>query len=181
MIYAAYIRAAIKAVMTGTAGITRTVPPNMFEPGVFAGQPDQAQQAKTLDKRYYHRFDVKLSALLPHAMSPLSSNGNYRLSTLPIEIPITTWLKTTAQEINRDDTLALIEGDADTAIQALWYRDNLLLSPSGEATNIVSGMMHGPEGKSCPTWELIDEDWGKHLLRSRIRGSVFVNITQAVA
>ncbi len=178
-IAAAAIRQSIKEVMQGQAGEVRTVDSSKFGYGVFDGQPTAAQQARAIqDADKTHRFDIKLGSYELQAASPLSSNAPTRNIRVPITIGVWTTLRSTAQEAERDEQRDAITADADEAIQALSYRGNLTQDSALRQTNIVSGLLQGPDGKGPPRWRLVSEDWKAHLLRSEITASAIVVVTQ---
>jgi hypothetical protein len=181
-IAAAAIVNAIVEALDGTMNSTRDVDAAALGGGVFEGQPVQAQQSRaiqTADKR--HRFDVRLMGQQRHASSPASIKASHRTALVPVQIDITTTLKTTAQESERFAQRASVASDADDAIQALTYPGNLTTDDADTATGIVSGMLFGPDGSGQPQWSVVSEDWSRHLLKSVIRGSAIVVVAQAVA
>lgn len=178
---ASAIRTAITELLRGSIGTTRIVPQGMFEPGVHAGQKPSAQQAKAIDRRYEHRFDVVVSRQAKNAATPLSVTASYRIAQHSVVINIATKLKSVVRDDAREEQRAQIEGDCDVAIQALNYPNNLLATLGAQLTGIVSGMLQGPDGLATPTWELVEENWEQHLLRSRIIAEAIVIQQQAVA
>ncbi len=175
------IREAVTELLVGTIGTTRVVPKLLFEPGTFTGQPTAAQQVKSKDLRFTHRFDVVVRGGKPHEATPLSVKSAYRIETMAIEVSLWTRLFSTVDATKRAEQRIQIEGDAETAVQALNYPNNLLFTQDAEATGIVSGMLKGPEGESTPVWELVEENWETLILRSRITGVALVSKQQAVA
>jgi hypothetical protein len=178
-IYAARIRTAVRELLEGTIGTTRAVTSGVFRYGVFDGQPLQAQQAKTAITTYTHRFDVLIKSLSRHAATPSSNNASHRIARCAVEIPIWSHLKSTAQESERAEQREKIENDCDLAMQALCYRNNLAATSAAAATGIISGMLLGADGSGYPTWTVVDENWQRHMLRSVIRASAALVITQA--
>lgn len=176
------IRVAIEELLHGSSGIVRKVPAGLFERGVLDGQPLTAQQARTYDQRYVHRFDVRVGPWRNHEATPLSTKASVRISRVGVVINVSTRLPATPLDNKRHEQRAQIEGDFDTAVQALNYPGNLTVTVDDEETGIVSGLLQGPdEGQPTPTWEVVDENWSEHILRSRISGSATVRIAQAIA
>ena len=176
----AAIRTAITEVLRGSSGAVRTVPHGLFEPGVFAGQKLPAQQSKAIDYRYVHRFDLSVSRQVLNAATPMGT-APYRIADYAIAINITTRLMAVTRDDAREETRAHVEGDCDVAIQALNYRHNLDTTLDAQATGIVSGLLKGPDGTATPVWELVEENWEQHLLRSRIVAAATVIQQQAVS
>jgi hypothetical protein len=173
------IRGAVKGVLEGRLGAVRTVPRGIYKYGTFEGQPKQATQAKALDIRYKHRFDVKIGQELRHASTPVSNLSSYRNSLVPITIDITTNLASTVQEEERDRVRDMAAENADLAMQALAYRGNLLVDETGVPTAIVSGLLQGPsENSPHPEWEVVEENWELGIHRSRINAAAIVQIGQ---
>lgn len=176
------IRVAIEELLHGSSGGVRKVPAGLFERGVLDGQPLSAQQARTYDQRCVHRFDVKVGPWRNHGATPLSTKASVRISRVGVVINVSTRLPATALDTRRHEQRAQIEGDFDAAVQALNYPGNLEATTDDEPTGIVSGLLQGPdEGQPTPTWEVVDENWAEHILRSRISGSATVAIVQAIA
>jgi hypothetical protein len=175
------IRTAIIELIRGSIGVVRIVPAGLFEPGVFEGQKTAAQQAKTIDHRFAHRFDLKVDRQSKNAATPISSKASYRLSQYSVTINITTRLKAATRDDDREIQRAKAEGDTDLVIQALNYPGNLLATLGAQQTGIVSGLLQGPDGAATPIWELVEENWEQHLLRSRIVAEATVIQQQAVA
>jgi hypothetical protein len=175
------IRTAITEVLRGSSGSVRIVPAGMFEGGVTAGHTVPGQQAKTLDHRFTHRFDVSVTKQAPNAATPISVKASYRLAEFSITVNFWTKLKATVLEADRELQRALIEGDIDVAIQALNYPGNLEFTLDGESTGIISGMLLGPDSVGTPVWELVEEDWKQHILRSRVTAAAKVKIVQPAA
>lgn len=179
---ASAIRQAITELLRGSSGTTRIVPQGLFEPGVFAGQKPAAQQSKAIDHRYVHRFDISISRQAPNAATPMgASNSPHRISDFTITINITTRLKAVTRDDAREEQRSQIEGDCDLAVQALNRTNNLDSTLDAHVTGIVSGLLRGPGGLSTPVWELVEENWEQHLLRSRIVAEAIVIQQQAVA
>lgn len=154
---------------------------NMFESGAVAGQTVPAQQTKTRDSRFLHRFDVLVRKQSPNAATPLSVKASYRISDFDITISIWTKLKAVTLLDSKEEQRAQIEGDADVALQALNYPGNLTFTLDGRDTGIISGMLLGTEGLGTPVWETVEEDWKQLILRSQITAVAKVKITQPVA
>jgi hypothetical protein len=162
--------------------VIRRVPPNMFKFGAFEGQPDTAIRALVQDPTYSHRFDVKLGAKRAHGSTPFSSNGSFRNALLPVTIEIFSRLQSTSQEELRRSQRDDIADNAETALQALMYRHNLLVDANGTATGIVSGVLLGESGAvGAADWDTVSEDWDQQVHRSRISGAAIVVIDQNVS
>lgn len=181
-IYADRIASAVEDLLEGTLGTTRTVGTTVFGFGTFEGLAMSAQQARTIQTATRrHRFDVRVLDIVPHKSTPISIKSSHRNVRVSIWIDIATTLKSVAQESDRKSQRAAIANDADTALQALTYPGNLTLDGSGNATNIISGMLMGPDGAGLPTWSVISEDWKTHMLKSSIKASAVVVVTQATS
>lgn len=181
-IAAAAIRTAITELLEGTIGTTRTVTANKFKSGAFEGQPIAATQAKTAITTYNHRFDVRILSLRgKHGASPMSIKASHRIERATIEIPLWSHLASTVQDSSRATQREEIENECDMAIQALCYPGNLTQTSAAVTTGIVSGLLVGPDGSGVPTWTVIEENWQRHMLRSVIRASASLIITQAAA
>jgi hypothetical protein len=172
---------AITEALNGTLTSTRGVDKNAMGSGVFDGQPVQAQQARARNTGKAHWFDVRMLGQLRHGSTPASINGSYRNVLVPVEVTITTTLKTTAQDSDRMAQRAAAASVADDAVQALTYPGNLTTDAAGTATGIVSGMLFGPDGTGLPQWSVTAEDWDLQLHRSVIRGGAVVVVTQATS
>jgi hypothetical protein len=61
------------------------------------------------------------------------------------------------------------------------YPGNLQFTSNGRDTGIISGMLLGPNSSGTPVWELVEENWSQHLLRSRITAVAKVKIVQPAA
>lgn len=181
---AAALRQAIREVLEGTLGTARTVTAGKFLSGVFEGQTDLQQRSRVLRKtdaetpEWVHRFDVRLGQMRNHDSSPVAAIGSHRIVFIPITISITTHTQSRILDDRRDEVLAMVNSDLDTALQALTWPGNLDQTFSALPTNIVSGMMLGPEGQGYPTAEVTEEDWDKQLLRSLLGGSCLVQVQQ---
>lgn len=173
-------RTMVIEIMDGTSGSDRTVTANLFGFGAFDGQPDMAKQAMSVHT-YTHRFDVEFTELGDHEASPLSAKAGTRIVRLGVSIPIWTHTKTTVEETARRSTLASIESDAETAIQALHFRDNMSTTSGAVSTNIVGGLLSGPGGQGAPIWTLESAEWDLNLIKSRIDGEAVITITQATS
>lgn len=176
-----YIRTAITELLRGSSGTTRIVPAGMFEPGVMAGDPLPGQQSKALDYRFTHRFDISILRQSPNAATPISAKASYRIAEFDIAINVWTKLKATTLQAAKEGQRAQVEGDIDVALQALNYPGNLDFTMDGRATGIISGMLLGPDSATTPTWELVEENWQQHLLRSRITAAAKVKLVQPAA
>ena len=181
----AAIRQAIREVLEGTTGSVRTVTAGKFLSGVFEGQTDLQQRSRALRKtadpenpEWVHRFDVRLGRMTNHESTPVAAIGNHRIVSLPVTISVTTHTQARILDDRRDEVLALINSDLDTAVQALTWPGNLTQTFAAVATNIVSGLMLGPEGNGYPSLEVTEEDWEKSLIRSLLGGSVLLVVTQ---
>lgn len=174
------IKSAIAEVLEGTTGAIRRVPPGTFKRGTFEGQPNTAQKAAAIDPSYSHRFDVKIGSLKTHASTPLANGGPSRTAYAPITIDITTRLRSTPQDEEREAQRAQIESNANAALVALMYPNNLLFDGNTTPTGIVSGILVGPNGDGHPDWEEVEEAWDKQLHRSRINAAAIVVIDQTV-
>lgn len=179
-IAAAAIVSAITEALTGVLVSTRNMDPSVLAPGVFEGQPKQAQQARALTDAT-HRFDVRLLGQQRHPSTPVSIKSSHRNVLVPIDVTITTRLQSTVQDTERDAVRASLASDVDDAVQALTYPGNLTDDSLGTVTGIVSGMLFGPDGSGTPQWSVTSEDWSTHLLKSVIRASAIVVVTQATA
>jgi len=177
----AAIRTAITELLRGSIGSVRIVPMNLFEPGVFTGQPKVAQQSKAIDHRFVHRFDLVITGLGRNAATPQSVKSSYRIEQYSVIVNITTRLKAVTLDAEREEQRARVMGDSDVAVQALNYPNNLLATNGAQLTGIVSGMLKGAGDLSSPVWELVEENWEQHLLRSRIVAEATVIQQQAVA
>jgi hypothetical protein len=177
----AAMRTAIAELLRGSIGNVRVVPAGLFEPGVFEGQKASAKQVKVIDHRFQHRFDVSVTRQSRNAATPLSTKASYRIAQYSITIQIWTRLKAVTQIETREEQLARIEGDFDVVAQALNYPNNLTATLGAQQTGIVSGLLQGPDGSATPVWELVEENWELHLLRSRIVAEAIVIQQQAVA
>jgi len=173
---------AVIALLEGVTGIVRRVPPDMFKFGAFEGQPEAALKAFAVDTRYAHRFDVILGDWDAHGSTPLSNTGPYRNTRLPITIDIWTALRSTSQAEARRAQRELIQADANTAVQALMYRNNLNTDANGTETGIISGLLMGPDASGLhPKWSTVNEDWIAQIHRSQIVGTALVKIHQNVS
>jgi len=178
---AGLITRAIIELMQGSLGSVRKLPPMLFGYGVFDGQPNAAQQARAMDSRYRHQFDVQLSSTRPHKATPFSNKANYRIDARVITLRVVTSLSVTSDEMARLEQRERVEQACSDAISALSYPGNLLFTVSGQATRIASGLLCGAEdGSGVPRYELVNEDWKKQLHISRITGVAIVNVPQAV-
>lgn len=175
----AVIRSAIKSLLLGEIGAVRTLTPGTFAYGTFDGQSAPATRARTLSAP--HRFDVKVGNQRMHGATPISAKSSYRISAVPVTIDITTKLKSTVLEAERDAQRALAESNAQLALQALEYPGNLAQDASAADTGIVSGILMGADGTGHPEWEVVEEDWAKLHHRSRITGAVVVTVDQPTA
>jgi len=181
-IASAAIRTSIKELLQGTIGTTRTVGSTLYGYGIFIGQPTMAQQALTIQSGTKRsRFDIRLSSMIPHPSTPLSIKSSYRNIVVGVEIDINTTLNSTAMETARNTQREVIESDADVAIQALCYPGNLTTTSASVATGIIGGMLFGPGGKGTPAWQVTSEDWTTHILRSVIKASAIIQVTQATS
>lgn len=172
--HAANIETAIVEVLEGSGGSVRTMTIGRFAYGVFDGQPLQAQQGKAIQtSSAQHRFDVALVKLNDHESTSIGSNSNRRVAELAIRIDIFTHLKTTIQQTDRRATRAMVQSDADSAIQALGRANNLSTTVAGLPTNIASGMLLDLE------WSIDEEDWKSQILRSHINAKAIVSVVQA--
>ena len=176
------IRTTCIELLEGTIGTTRTVTAAKFKHGAFRGQPDQALIAKTIQTTTgRHWFDVVIGKLMNHPSTSVSATGNRRIGIIDVRFDLWTHLSTTAQESQRKTDLAAIESDADMAIQAMHFPDNVKQTSAAVVTNIVSGMLFGPGGNGAPVWQEDEQDWrGLQVLRSHIEATAILTITQAV-
>lgn len=181
MSQAALIRTAIIELMQGSLGNARKLPLQLFGFGVFDGQPMTAQQARAGDSRYQHQFDVTISTARPHRSTPFSTKANYRMEARQVALRVVTNLSATSDELARLEARERVEQACSDAIGALSYPGNLTFTVSGQETRITSGMLCGTEdGAGVPRYELVNEDWKRQLLISRILGVAIVNVPQAV-
>jgi hypothetical protein len=174
------IRSAIKSLLLGQIGAVRTVTANTFKYGTFEGQPEIATRARVVDPAYKHRFDVKLGAMQSHGATPVGAISPTKTVTVPVTIDILTRLKSTTQEVERDEQRTLAETNTELALQALERPGNLLFDASANPTGIVSGLLMGEGGQGHPRWSVVEEDWRRLNHRSRISGSVVVIVDQPV-
>lgn len=175
---AAAVRRAIRDVLEGASGTVRTVASGTMVSGVFEGQQDAAQKAKTLLAE--HRFDVRLASLRNHEASPVGAIGSYRLARVEIFVEVLTATRTVVQIDARDTLLAAIASDMDEAIQALAFPANVATTAALAATGIVSGLLTGPGGEGVPEWTEVAQDWERQEIRSRISASATLRIEQDV-
>lgn len=174
------IRQAIIERLEGGTGPV-TVDAGTFKFGVFEGQPDAAKQSKAMQADVAaHRFDVKFSPLRNSEASTVGTNTARRIVEVDVTIPVWTHVKTTAQETERKAILAAIESDCEDAIQVLGYPSSLSATAASEATSIVSGLMLGPGAVSMPTFETLEADWAKQLIKSQIVGTLIVTVTALI-
>lgn len=179
---ATLIRTAIVQTMEGSLGSVRKLPMGLFGFGVFEGQPVAAQQARAMDVRYRHQFDVVIGQSRPHRATPLSTKASYRIEARSITLRIVTHLSTTADELARLEQRERIEQAVSDAVGVLSYPNNLLATVAGHATGITSGMLvGGDDGTGWPRYEVVSEDWKRQLHTCRILGVAIVNVAQAVA
>lgn len=179
---AALIRTALIELMEGSLGLVRRLPPGLFQFGVFDGQPTAAQQARAMDSRYQHQFDVLVSGARPHKSTPLSTKASYRTEARQVQLRITTHLSTTADQMARLEQREKIEQACADAIGVLSYPGNLSATRAGRATHVISGVLVGAEdGSGWPRYEVMSEDWKKQLHVCRISGVAIVTVAQAVA
>ena len=182
MSQASLLRASIIDLMQGSLGSVRRLPLGLFGFGVFDGQPNAAQQARSMDPRYQHQFDVVVGSAKPHKATPLSTKASYRVEARAITIRVYTHLSTTADQAARLEQREKIEQACADAIGVLSYPGNLERTAGGYATDIVSGVLvGGDDGSGWPKYEQVTEDWKKQLHTCRIVGVAIVRVAQAVA
>lgn len=171
---AANIETAIVEVLEGSGGSARTMTIGRFAYGAFDGQPLQAMQGKAIQtSTAQHRFDVALTKVADHESTNSGANSNRRVVEVAVRIDIFTHLKTTIQQTDRRATRAMVQSDADSAIQALGRANNISTTVAGLPTNIASGMLLDLE------WSIDDEDWKSQILRSHIDAKCIVAVVQA--
>ena len=176
------IRTAIIELATGAIGTIRNVDSAVFAFGAFTGQPDAALLAKTIKGATGHNwFNVTLGRVAPHASTSMSAKGNRRIVAMPVTLDIWTHTKTSAQEQVRVDVLNTLVSDIDDLIQALHYPSNLAATRLAVATTIIGGLLVGPGNSGAPVWSIVDEDWKRQVIHSRIEAAALVTISQAVA
>jgi hypothetical protein len=168
-----YIRRTIAEVLEGISGTTVRVGANLFKRGTFEGQQLPAKQTAVLDGS--HAFDVVIRNLRDHPATPVSALTTQPIQWLSVTIPIWTHLTVTADGDDRDDVIARVMQDGDDACAALGHPHNLDAALSGHDTDIVSGLMLGPDGTGTPDFEIVSEDWDSHWVRSQITGSLIVS------
>lgn len=176
------IRTAIIELATGAIGTIRLVDDAVFAFGAFTGQPDPALLAKTVqEKKGRNWFNVTLGRVVSHAATSMSAKGDRRIVAMPVTLDIWTHVKTSAQEQARVDALDTLVSDADDLIQALHYPGNLTTTRQSVATTIIGGLLVGPGNSGAPVWSIVDEDWKRQVIHSRIEAAALVTISQAVA
>ena len=180
MINAATIRRAVRDLLEGKTGVVRRVPVDAFGYASFDGQSETTQEARIVIEGKRSVFDVQIKGYKNHAATPITIKASHRTVVADIQIPTWTLLRKYDQAFIRDQQRAEIEHDCDTAIQALCYPGNLTTS-CDESTNIVSGMLHGPDGYGAPTWSVIEEDWPTHRLRGVIEALAIIEVPQPIA
>jgi hypothetical protein len=177
----AAVRTAIKELLQGSIGAVRVCSDELFRYGAHEGKPISGQQAKAIALDRFASFDVKVGSFVNHSSTPSSITAGYRTVKAMVDISFWVPTKTTVQDAERDQMLEDVERYMDVAIQALSYPHNLDTTSGGASTNIVSGLLFGPDGKGPPTWELLNIDWANSLHRSVIHASAIVQVDQATA
>ena len=166
------IRTAIEELLEGTIGTTRTVSSGTFTKGAHSGRSDGAQRAlATVSTKY----EVQFPAFRLHEATPISRNGSKRLEELDVAIMFRYDFSSEVLEGQRSTVIDSVLNDGDTAVQALFYAQNLLETNASVATNLVSGMLVGPHEFE------VDEDWDRQMCIGRLTGKAIVNVSQAVS
>lgn len=152
-----------------------------FKYGVFAGQPDAAKVALALQKQnsqaQTHWFDVEFHNFRDHESSPVGNIATKRITVTEINIPCWTKTATTVEESARDSMLERIADDGNSAAKALAWPNLIQQTDGGAATQIVGGLMMGPEGSGTPAWEVVEENWDLGLINHRIYGRIIQQVT----
>lgn len=163
---------AIQQVLEGKLGTTGRLAPEKFFRRVFEGQPTATKQAQTLDA---HGFDIQMRGPSDHPATPVSALTLQPIQSIAITIPIWTHVASPAELEAREEVLARIMTDGEEAAAALGYPRNLATDVDGNATQLVGGLMFGPNYTGTPDFEIVAEDWGNRLIRSQITGSLILS------
>jgi len=146
---------AVKEVLLGSTGATRTVPANTFQYGKHGGLTDTELAERAIVKPV---FDVELlrAGRSPTTTGIFTTWGLYELS---LRVTVAYHLSDEALDDAREIARALALDDADKILQALTYPGNVRQTSAGAATLLISGCLQSTSGIGI--WR---EDLNNHLL-----------------
>ena len=166
------ILTAVKEVLLGTLGTTRTITAGAFQYGKHGGLNDEELARKAFVKPI---VDVQFLAAerSPTTTGIYSSFGIYELA---LQVSVAYYLSAEPLDSSRETARALALDDGDKIIQALTYPGNVRQTSAAVSTGLVSGLLQSTGGVRVSR-----EDTDVNLLITEMDFIGRAQVTQAVA